>query len=135
MAKIIYNKIIPFKGYTAMALLPFIFSRVKELKDYVVNHESIHLRQQLEMLIVGAAIAIVMFVLGCGWWSLMPLPLFLWWYGIEYLIRLWIYNNYNQAYRNVAMEQEAYIHQNDMEYLANRKVFAWVRFLGKTTFR
>ena len=43
--KIIYNNIIPFKGYLAMNLFGFLFVR-KDLKDklnsIVVNHEAIH---------------------------------------------------------------------------------------------
>jgi len=40
--KIIYNKIIPFKGYKAMAIWPFIFAR-KKLSEIDINHEKIHL--------------------------------------------------------------------------------------------
>ena len=49
--KIIYNKIIPFKGYKAITIWPFIFSR-SELNEIDINHEKIHGRQQLELLIV-----------------------------------------------------------------------------------
>ena len=49
--KIIYNKIIPFKGYKAMAIWPFIFAR-KKLSEIDINHEKIHLVQQLELLII-----------------------------------------------------------------------------------
>ena len=49
--KIIYNKIIPFKGYKAMAMWPFIFAR-KKLSEIDINHEQIHLAQQLELLII-----------------------------------------------------------------------------------
>ena len=49
--KIIYNKIIPFKGYKAMAIWPFIFAR-KKLSEIDINHEKIHLAQQLELLII-----------------------------------------------------------------------------------
>ena len=49
--KIIYNKIIPFKGYKAITIWPFIFSR-SELSEIDINHEKIHGRQQLELLIV-----------------------------------------------------------------------------------
>lgn len=49
--KIIYNNIIPFKGFKAITLWPFIFAR-KELSDIDINHENIHGRQQLELLII-----------------------------------------------------------------------------------
>ena len=49
--KVIYNKIIPFKGFDAITLWPFIFAR-EQLTDIVINHENIHGRQQLELLII-----------------------------------------------------------------------------------
>lgn len=49
--KIIYNNIIPFKGYKAITIWPFIFAR-KQLNDIDINHEKIHGRQQLELLII-----------------------------------------------------------------------------------
>lgn len=48
---IIYNKLIPFKGYKAMCIWPFIFARDK-LNVIDINHESIHGKQQLELLII-----------------------------------------------------------------------------------
>ena len=47
--KVIYNKIIPFKGYKAITIWPFIFAR-KKLSEIDINHEKIHLAQQLELL-------------------------------------------------------------------------------------
>lgn len=50
--KIIYNKIIPFKGFAAITIWPFIFTRKKQLSNVVINHENIHGKQQLELLII-----------------------------------------------------------------------------------
>ncbi|AFD55134.1 hypothetical protein RA0C_0118 [Riemerella anatipestifer ATCC 11845 = DSM 15868] len=66
-----------------------------------MNHEKIHLRQQLELLI---------------------LPFFVW-YGLNYLWNLIKYKNHREAYRNIIFEQEAYENQNDLEYLKNRKLW------------
>lgn len=49
--KIIYNKIIPFKGYKAITIWPFIFAR-DPLNEIDKNHEEIHGKQQLELLII-----------------------------------------------------------------------------------
>ena len=49
--KIIYNKIIPFKKYKAITLWPFIFAR-DPLNKIDINHEKIHGKQQLELLII-----------------------------------------------------------------------------------
>ena len=49
--KVIYNNIIPFKGYKAITLWPFIFAR-KPLNEIDINHEEIHGKQQLELLVI-----------------------------------------------------------------------------------
>lgn len=104
------NNIIPFKGFTALTLWPFVFVRKDEEKyytDVVERHEHIHGEQQKEMLIV----------------------FFLLWYGIEWLIKLAYYRNANTAYKNISFEREAYKNQNDLAYLDERKHFAWTRYI------
>lgn len=51
---VVYNNLIPFKGYAAMTVFPFIFARkkYKPLGKTTINHESIHLKQQIELLIL-----------------------------------------------------------------------------------
>ena len=49
--KIIYNKILPFKGFKAITIWPFIFAR-KQLNKVDINHEYIHGKQQKELLII-----------------------------------------------------------------------------------
>jgi hypothetical protein len=39
--KIIYNKVIPFKGFKAINLFGFLFAR-KPLSESDINHETIH---------------------------------------------------------------------------------------------
>lgn len=132
--KIIKCKWFPPSGNKAIALLPFIIVRAKmfwSFTEYDENHECIHLRQQLEMLIFGALMTVGLWLLGCGWWSLFALPLFFYWYGIEYLIRLCIYRNHNAAYKNVAFEQEAYDNQDKIDYNDSRKLFAWIKYYKK----
>jgi hypothetical protein len=83
------------------------------------------------MLITGSIIAVALFFLGCGWWSLCALPIFFVWYGIEYLIRLILYRNTKGAYRNISFEQEAYTYEAQVSYLQTRKLFEWITFLFK----
>lgn len=45
---IVRNKLLPFKGFKAMALWPFIFVR-GPFNQVDLNHEKIHGRQQLEL--------------------------------------------------------------------------------------
>ena len=108
--KIVKNNIIPFKGFTATTLWPFIFVRKDEEKyytDVVERHEYIHGEQQKEMLIV----------------------FFLLWYGIEWLVKLCYYRNGMTAYKNISFEREAYKNQNDLAYLDERKHFAWTKYI------
>lgn len=109
--RFIYNKIIPFKDFKAIAICPWIFYR-SVLKNEDVKHEMIHIRQQEEMLIV----------------------LFFIWYVIEWVIRLAIYWNFDEAYRNISFEQEAYDHEAEHYYLSVRKHFAWFRYLTKKSY-
>ena len=109
--KIIKNNIIPFKGFVAITLWPFIFVR-KEYDDLflpqVLNHENIHGEQQKELFLV----------------------LFYVWYGIEYLIKLLQYKNAKTAYKNIGFEREAYSNQNNVAYLDERKPYAFLKYIN-----
>ena len=96
------------KGYTGMAIFPFMFLKHKSLKwdKVLVNHEKIHLRQQMELLIIP------FFVL----------------YGLEFLLRLLQYGKWNLAYRNISFEREAYSNEKDLAYLKSRPFWNFVRY-------
>lgn len=107
--KIIYNKIIPFKGYKAINLFGCLFVReeAKErLRDVDINHESIHSEQYKDLLYIFF------------------LPL----YCLEWLVKfLFVYWNPHKAYKNISFEREAYGNQSDMSYIATRKRFCWLK--------
>lgn len=74
--KIIYNNIIPFKGFKAMNLFGVFFVRKGcKMTDIDIRHELIHTAQQREMLYV----------------------FFYLWYVIEWLIRLLLCRNAHKA--------------------------------------
>jgi len=79
------------------------------LKEDIVflNHESIHLRQQAELLIV----------------------FFYLWYGFEFLFRWIQFKNRHKAYRNISFEREAYHYENDCNYLPSRKAYGFLNFM------
>lgn len=138
MPTIIYNNIIPMKGYKAITLWPFVFARksVKPLKMHEENHEKIHLRQQLEVLIASAVVlAALILVFGWSWWwMLVSLAVYYAGYGIDYAVRRILYRSHTEAYRNISVEQEAYLNQYDTAYLMRRKPFAWVQYLCRRTY-
>lgn len=139
MATIVYNNLIPFKGYVAITIWPLIFATKssKPLKDVEENHEKIHLRQQLEVIIASALIiAALILIFGWSWWwMLISLGAYYAGYGIDYGIRYLAYGSQKEAYRNITTEQEAYLYEQDMTYLKHRKPFAWVKYIGKRTYR
>lgn len=124
---IVPNRYIPFEGFKAMCLWPFIFIRDSFKIDWNdINHENIHGIQQLEMGVVGMIIAIVLWMLDCGYWSLLTIPVFFWWYLIEWGIRHFMKGN---AYRNISFEKEAYTNEKEVSYISKRSPFAWIKYL------
>ena len=110
-------KFLPPEGFAAITFFPFIFVNPNTSawenpanRKYLINHERIHLTQQLEMLVV----------------------LFYVWYVLEYLFRLVQYKgNKRLAYRNISFEREAYSNDRNIEYRKTRKPFSWVKYLIK----
>ncbi len=102
----VINTIIPFKGYKAMTIWPFIFIRKgKTYTDIDNNHERIHAEQQLELLLVGFLILYLLF----------------------FIVGLIRYRSWDKAYRNNPFEVEAYFWQSDLDYLNHRRHYAWCR--------
>lgn len=105
--KVIYNRLIPFKGYKAINIFGVTFVRegcIFTSVDY--THESIHTEQMKDLLYIG----------------------FYMWYIIEWVIRLFGKGN---AYRNISFEREAYANQQKTYYLNSRKRFAFFKYLKK----
>lgn len=104
--KIIYNNLIPFKGFTAINLFGILFVRKGvKVSEEMINHEAIHTVQMKEMLYV----------------------FFYVWYVIEWIVRL--FKN-GDAYRNISFEREAYANENNRDYLTNRKMYNWINFIN-----
>lgn len=131
----IENWLIPFVGYKCMTVWPFLFVRddlMVPMRPVDYRHENIHGCQQMEMLLVGVVIAAVLVILGCGWWSLLGIPVFFYWYLVEWLCKLIITGlSQKKAYRSISFEQEAYEFEYDEYYLKRRKPFAWKRYIFK----
>jgi hypothetical protein len=129
--KVIFNDTIPFSGFIAMTVWPFIFVRNKAASRYNVvanNHEHIHAEQQKEMLLVGVVLAAVGYIF-VGLWAILLLPVFFWWYILEWLFRICQYRNTKKAYRNISFEREAYANETNLTYNTARKRLAWTKYL------
>lgn len=117
--KVIFNNIIPFKGFLAINIFGILYVRkdvyekvMKRHKDdgywdIVLNHEEIHTKQMKELLFI----------------------FFYLWYFIEWLIKCVRYFDAHKAYRMISFEQEAYKHEKELKYLENRKHYDWIKYV------
>ncbi|MDC6464794.1 hypothetical protein PQZ39_00020 [bacterium] len=99
-----------------ISLFPFIVLREKYLSKHanwnvlrkrIINHETIHFQQQLELLVIPFYII----------------------YILEYVIKALIYFNIKKAYRNISFEREAFDNELDFDYLKNRKRYNWIKLI------
>ena len=82
-----------------ITLWPFVILRekYKGRAKRIINHESIHIKQQEELLIIPFYIL----------------------YVTEWFIKLFFYGK--EAYYNISFEREAYSNEYDFQYLESRK--------------
>jgi hypothetical protein len=101
------SKIVP-SGYAGICLWPFgiYVSKPEYLTRWqLINHESIHWEQQKEL------IGIFFYLL----------------YGLEWCIKSLIL--WKNAYKHLAAEIEANMHEDEMFYLDDRKRYAWLKYI------
>ena len=104
-----WTKVFSFGKADAITIFPFIFLRQRGLKSnrILLNHESIHLFQALELLVF---------------------PFYIW-YLSEFLIRFIQYRNFDKAYRNICFEREAYANQENENYLKKRRIWNFWKYI------
>lgn len=97
------------KNYVGLTLWPFIIVKEHSYKEdaVLINHEKIHLKQQLELLVL----------------------FFYLWYVSELIIRTLLYMNTYRAYRNISFEREAYAHENDLGYKERRTPYRFLNYV------
>jgi hypothetical protein len=110
MILIVFKYLTP-RGFRGLTFYPFVFLADKDdkLNKVFINHEKIHIRQQLELLI---------------------LPFYLW-YFTEYLFRLIQYKDRKEAYFNISFEREAYKNEKDLNYLKQRSFWRFLKYAKK----
>ena len=89
-------------GVRGITLWPFIIVNDKN-NDVLLNHESIHLAQQVELWV---------------------LP-FYYLYFKDYLKNKKVFNNHFWSYYNIYFEREAFANQDNLNYLLTRKKKAY----------
>tara|TARA_R100001530_G_scaffold136269_1_gene116132 strand:+ start:5058 stop:5438 length:381 start_codon:yes stop_codon:yes gene_type:complete len=103
-----------FMKVNGLTLYPYIilrrYKRDKIVKGQIdrefriLRHESIHIKQQGELLV---------------------LPFYIL-YGVEWLIKFAIYRDAKKAYKNISFEREAYDNESVINYLENRVRYNWI---------
>ncbi|MFV8226249.1 hypothetical protein [Christiangramia aquimixticola] len=106
---LIVNKKLLSGRFKGISLWPFVILESKQLKEnsFFLNHEKIHLRQQLELLLI----------------------FFYVWYAIEFFIRYLSCKDGMLAYRNISFEKEAYRREYNLKYLKERPFWAFLKYL------
>lgn len=106
---VLVNRFLLRKNFLGITIWPFIILKEQRLKSNAIflNHERIHYRQQIELLV---------------------LPFYIW-YGLEFLVRLIQFKDRRKAYRNISFEREAYTHEKDLDYLKKRSLWKFTRFV------
>ena len=94
-----------FMEIGGITLFPFIFIR-GEGNEQLIRHETIHIKQYAETLVLG----------------------FLVLYLYDFFVGLYKYKNFNDAYRSIRFEREAYGNEHDENYLEMRQMFAWRKY-------
>ena len=90
----------------ATTIFPFIIFWRGSYDKVSLSHEKIHIRQQIELLVIFFYLI----------------------YGLEYLIKGIKYRSFDMGYENISFEREAYENENDLEYYKNRKLYSFIKY-------
>jgi hypothetical protein len=104
-----------FRGISGLTLFPFIILR-SEIRNtaealITINHERIHIRQQLELLLVPFAL----------------------WYALSFLAGRIRGLTWYESYRAIIFEREAFDRMYDLEYLGRRRFFGFLKYRREKT--
>jgi len=96
------------KRFVGITLWPFVIIKQEGLRSDTtfINHERIHLRQQIEL-------------------GILPFYIL---YALEFIIRLCMYGDRFKAYRNISFEREAYANEEQLDYLNGRAFWSFIKF-------
>jgi hypothetical protein len=108
MILIVFKYLTP-RGFRGLTFFPFVFltNAADKTNTVFIHHERIHMRQQLELLVV---------------------PFYVW-YLLEYLFRLVQLKDRKKAYYAISFEREAYENEKDLDYLKRRSFWNFVSYL------
>ena len=104
---LIYTRRFPSHKYHAITLFPFIFYNSKPLSERDLRHETVHLWQQVTLMVV----------------------FFYFLYLIFWLSGLLRYCDGNKAYREIPFERSAYLLESELDVKPTVRAFHWLKCL------
>lgn len=135
-------KLILFGSYNTIMFFGLILTKESYLTAEVIQHEKIHVRQYLEVLILFLLVATILsiFRIGSPYFFVMAFFMYYIIYGIEWFISFthhlfskkkkdFVVAN-GKAYKNSAMEMEAYVNESEPFYLEHRRLFSFIKYYG-----
>jgi len=95
-------------GCDGIMLFPFIILGKEDFSKnkVILNHEHIHIRQAIELLVI---------------------PFYILYLG-EFFIRRISSKSKFEAYRKISFEQEAYSHDDNLQYLKSRSPYSFIKY-------
>ena len=100
------NRISLFMKVGGITLYPMIIIREGRRTSKLINHESIHIVQQKELLLIFFYII----------------------YIAELLIGAVKYGSFKESYMNISFEKEAYANELNLNYLKSRKPYSFLKY-------
>ena len=104
---LVHTRRFPPRGYSAITLFPFVFYNGDTLPERTLRHETVHLYQQLSLLVVPFYVLYLLF----------------------WLVGLLRYRNHDLAYRNIPFERSAYRLETRTGLRRAAMAFDWLRCL------
>ena len=122
--------IFTFGWARCMTIFPFVFYKNKynKMNERSRQHETIHIRQQMETGLVGFGLFLLLQLTIRFWFALPVLLLFYIIYFINWIVNVFKWGR--KAYVNIAFEREAYQNASVTDYLKTRKPFAWMKYIS-----
>lgn len=148
MKKIYFNNrlakiLLSLSSCHTIMLFGFVVSKLEKerITKVIENHEFIHVVQYWVCFTIGSVLAIPLVYSVSWWFILLPALLYYFLYiteaGISFVHHFFSTKKKDpagatdKAYRNSAMEMEAYANENNFEYLMTRPWWANFRYYGK----
>ncbi len=105
---LIHTRHFPSRGYHAITLFPFVLYNGRELTESEIRHETVHLYQQLSLLVIPFYLLYLLF----------------------WIVGMIRYRDSNMAYRNIPFERSAYLLETRPTVSPLHQAFHWFRCLG-----